>query len=271
MFDTISGFSDAAAFRIYNGVPYYYVEGDSYLAKFKTGLCLDDVIDFNIMCDSAGAPSRAKKYTECSTPVKRNREDPSFDASYPQYNGVVSSGNKKTKKEYGNPRFPKKNMQKYRNKLRDEKQNYVENEIGSICSLVQHYSELELYEKQMEIKSYYKKNVMTQIKEKFTIFEWKRKLRLWSSNKPTYYFERNGILYYYYHDYQSGLLHIYGAFMPMYHLAGMYPKPSTLFTELIQQKRYIHVSRDRLSYDIDEIYDEYEDYEFDMAEYYADF
>lgn len=285
MFSTISGFSDAAGFRIYDNVPYYYMEGDTYLAKFKTGLNLEDVIEFNSMCDSFSTIKLETPIYE--TPVTKVANTcAAVDITYtPCVKPTKSTKSKKTKKHMVDAKskkhFMRKNIQKYRNKLRDEKRKYMESEMGgAYCSLEQHYEELELHKKKMQIKSYYKNNVLTKIIGKVTIFEWKRKLRVWSSNRPTYYFEKDGILYYYY--YANGVLQVYGAFMKMDHLANMYPPPTTLFTELIIQKNYIHVRSDLTrfpDYETEDIYEDQEDlYEdqsdidySDMMEYYADF
>ena len=297
--ETISGFSDASVFRIHNSIPYYYIEGDSYLAKFKTGLKLDDVIDFNMACDMIYERSLPLNNVdsvshETFAPIRIT----GTNTSYTMDEHVLEKFSVKshTKKAVGKSRIPKKNMQKYKNRQRDVKhaRNNEDMEILA-TSLSETIKEMKQYEQMWTTKMYFKQFVVGKIAEKYTTFEWKRKMRAWSAFRSSCYFEKNDILYYYYPN--EGTLYVYETYNKIEKTLdgthSIYSPATHLYDELIQQGKYVHISMnmvdeeiqmaiqmemDRYEFDMEPDYMSdmdtryYDDrYDDEMMEYYADF
>lgn len=303
--ETISGFSDASIFRIHNSIPYYYIEGDTYLAKFKTGLKLDDVIDFNMACDMICERNLPPRKVDSGSheeliPVRNT----GAKTSYAMDEHVLEkiSVKSQTKKVVGKSRIPKKIMQKYKNSQRDVKhaRNNEDTEILA-TSLSETIKEIKGYEKMWTTKMYFKQFVVGMIAEKYAIFDWKRTRKAWATFYRQYHFEKNGILHYY-HPHE-GTLYVYETYIKIEKTLdgtqSIYFPATHEYDELIQQGKYVHISMnktdgeiqmaiqmemtrqmelDRYEFDMEPDYMSdmdtryYDDrYNDEMLEYYADF
>lgn len=280
----INGFADSSLFRICDdGFPYYYMEGDSYLAKFKTGLKLDDVIDFNMACDTICERSLLPRNVDLVSheefiPLRNT----GAKTSYTMDEHVLEkfSVKSQTKKAVGKSRIPKKIMQKYKNRQRDVKhaRNNEDMEILA-TSLIETDKEIKAYEKMWTTKMYFKQFVVGMIADKSSIFEWKRIMRVWSAFRRAYYFEKNGILHYYYPH--EGTLYVYETYIKIEKTLdgtqSIYFPATDEYDELIQQGKYVHISMNKTDGEIQmaiqmemNIQMESDRYEFDMEPDYMD-
>jgi len=279
---SIAGFSDASLFRFKNDIPYYSVEGNSYLAKFKNGLCFNDVIEFNDFCDYF---SKVKLADHNDTQIIDRTMSFTTQPDNDTVEYVFATKPKITREKKG-PKFLKKRMQTYRNKMRDGKMKCVEENGGEYCSFMDAKAELDLYQELYERKRRYNQ-VMAMIKQQYDYFMLKRQIRAAQyRDDPYQYFEKNDIMYYY--NIYNDKIFIVSSYVK---IPGVrYYNRDLFYYERIMRGDYIHTTIMLLEaagyYDGYQLYDreeEYGDYERymtdayemdiaeDIAEYYADF